>query len=190
MSSLLSVKRDSDSGVAYGSHFVQISRTALVSNIFSRWYTLGATRLKYMHYINKIIVKNPNLIKKLSRRHHRLIDNNKSKTKTIHPSNLQIINHKWKMIKTLWIKISGYGNIVPVTTGGRTFCMFFALIGIPFTLTVIADLGRIFATAVSTLGKHLPSLTSKFLSHNCLYEALYRMQYYIIWTVAVKNNSH
>ncbi len=69
-------------------------------------------------------------------------------------------------MKTLRINknfVSGYGNIVPVTTGGRTFCMFFALIGIPFTLTVIADLGRIFATAVSTLGKNLPSLTSKFL---------------------------
>lgn len=30
---------------------------------------------------------------------------------------------------------SGYGNIVPVTTSGRSFCMMFALIGIPFTLT-------------------------------------------------------
>lgn len=37
---------------------------------------------------------------------------------------------------------SGYGNIVPVTTSGRGFCMLFALIGIPFTLTVIADLGK------------------------------------------------
>lgn len=92
---------------------------------------------------------------------------------------------------------SGYGNIVPVTTSGRSFCMIFALIGIPFTLTgsvdtfflfflvfkwnqyqksdyectishfsfcslVIADLGRVFATAVSALGKKVPSLTSKF----------------------------
>lgn len=61
--------------------------------------------------------------------------------------------------------------------------MLFALIGIPFTLTVIADLGkfarikftqntfqygffyatgRVFATAVSAVGKKLPSLTSKF----------------------------
>lgn len=55
----------------------------------------------------------------------------------------------------------GYGNIVPATTGGRSFCMLFALIGIPFTLTVIADLGRVFATAVSAVGRHLPSLTSK-----------------------------
>lgn len=58
--------------------------------------------------------------------------------------------------------IAGYGNIVPVTTSGRAFCMMFALIGIPFTLTVIADLGRIFATAVSAVGKRLPSLTSEF----------------------------
>lgn len=55
----------------------------------------------------------------------------------------------------------GYGNIVPVTDGGRAFCIIFALIGIPFTLTVIADLGRVFATAVSAVGKKLPSLTSK-----------------------------
>lgn len=55
----------------------------------------------------------------------------------------------------------GYGNIVPVTESGRTFCIVFALIGIPFTLTVIADLGRIFATAVSAVGKRLPTLTSE-----------------------------
>lgn len=75
----------------------------------------------------------------------------------------------------------GYGNVVPVTNSGRGFCMFFALIGIPvrivfwnqievvnfflcskqFTLTVIADLGRVFATAVSVVGKKLPTLTSK-----------------------------
>lgn len=59
------------------------------------------------------------------------------------------------------VRKKGYGNIVPVTTAGRAFCMGFALIGIPFTLTVIADLGRVFATAVSAVGKKLPSLTSK-----------------------------
>ncbi|KAJ6640699.1 Potassium channel subfamily K member 5 [Pseudolycoriella hygida] len=72
---------------------------------------------------------------------------------------------KWSVSQAVFFSSTvlttiGYGNIVPVTTSGRTFCMFFALIGIPFTLTVIADLGRIFATAVSTLGKHLPSLTN------------------------------
>lgn len=53
--------------------------------------------------------------------------------------------------------IAGYGNIVPVTIGGRVFCICFALVGIPFTLTVIADWGILFASAVSVLGKHIPS---------------------------------
>lgn len=52
---------------------------------------------------------------------------------------------------------AGYGNIVPVTISGRVFCICFALIGIPFTLTVIADWGRLFASAVSVFGKHMPS---------------------------------
>lgn len=75
----------------------------------------------------------------------------------------------------------GYGSLVPVTFKGRIFCMFYALIGtqndidaaalaqglmslfflfwttlgIPLTLTVIADWGKLFATAVSVIGKHL-----------------------------------
>ena len=47
---------------------------------------------------------------------------------------------------------SGYGNIAPVTVGGRSFCIVFASIGIPFTLTVLADVGVIFATIVTTVG--------------------------------------
>ncbi|XP_046449821.1 TWiK family of potassium channels protein 7-like isoform X2 [Daphnia pulex] len=45
----------------------------------------------------------------------------------------------------------GYGNIAPQTTNGRIFCIFFALIGIPFTLTVIADLGMLMASAVAAV---------------------------------------
>ena len=56
--------------------------------------------------------------------------------------------------------VSGYGNIVPATFGGRAFCILFALVGIPLTLSVIASMGQIFATAVSSLHarvkKHLP----------------------------------
>ena len=47
--------------------------------------------------------------------------------------------------------LTGYGNIAPVTTPGRAFCILFAIIGIPFTLSVIADVGQIFATLVSTV---------------------------------------
>ncbi len=38
---------------------------------------------------------------------------------------------------------AGYGNIAPVTTAGRVFCILFAIVGIPFTLSVIADVGQV-----------------------------------------------
>lgn len=54
---------------------------------------------------------------------------------------------------------AGYGNIVPATFEGRLFCIFFALIGIPFTLTVIADYGNLFANSVSYLAKKCKALS-------------------------------
>ncbi|KAK3924977.1 TWiK family of potassium channels protein 7 [Frankliniella fusca] len=45
----------------------------------------------------------------------------------------------------------GYGNIAPVTLWGRVFCLTFALVGIPLTLSVIADLGVLLASAVSAI---------------------------------------
>uniref|UniRef100_A0A182PUM2 Potassium channel domain-containing protein n=1 Tax=Anopheles epiroticus TaxID=199890 RepID=A0A182PUM2_9DIPT len=77
--------------------------------------------------------------------------------------NFPVAVEKWSMLQAVFfastvITTIGYGNIVPVTLGGRVFCMLFALIGIPFTLTVIADWGRLFATAVSALAKNIPEL--------------------------------
>lgn len=60
------------------------------------------------------------------------------------------------------ISFTGYGNIVPETFWGRLFCIVYALVGIPLTLTVIADLGRVFATVVSVTAKHLPEMPSEF----------------------------
>ncbi|XP_055683012.1 potassium channel subfamily K member 15 [Lutzomyia longipalpis] len=70
---------------------------------------------------------------------------------------------KWSVMQAVFFSSTvlttiGYGNIAPVTSSGRIFCMCFALIGIPLTLSVIADMGRLFATAVSTVAKSLPSL--------------------------------
>ncbi|XP_036676428.2 TWiK family of potassium channels protein 7 [Drosophila suzukii] len=69
---------------------------------------------------------------------------------------------RWSILQAVFFSSTvlttiGYGNIVPVTTGGRVFCICFALIGIPFTLTVIADWGRLFASAVSVFGHHMPT---------------------------------
>ena len=41
--------------------------------------------------------------------------------------------------------MSGYGNFATVTFKGRLFCLIFGIIGIPFMLSVLADVGGIFA---------------------------------------------
>lgn len=45
----------------------------------------------------------------------------------------------------------GYGNIAPVTPAGKVFCIIFAIVGIPFTLSVIADVGQICANVVTLI---------------------------------------
>lgn len=49
---------------------------------------------------------------------------------------------------------------MPVTVEGRAFCIVFAIVGIPLTLTVIADWGRLFASTLSTVMHHIPPLTA------------------------------
>lgn len=46
----------------------------------------------------------------------------------------------------------GYGNVVPSTSWGRMFCILFAFVGIPLTLIVIADWGKLFAKVVVKVG--------------------------------------
>ncbi|XP_072941938.1 TWiK family of potassium channels protein 7 [Epargyreus clarus] len=70
---------------------------------------------------------------------------------------------KWSTLQAVFFASTvlttiGYGNIVPETFWGRLFCMIYALVGIPLTLTVIADLGRVFATVVSVIAKQLPTM--------------------------------
>ncbi|XP_037069303.1 TWiK family of potassium channels protein 7-like [Pollicipes pollicipes] len=67
--------------------------------------------------------------------------------------------YKWTYIHSVFFSSTvlttiGYGNMAPRTTSGRLFCMLFALVGIPMTVSVIADLGALFATSVSALPGH------------------------------------
>ncbi|XP_055524132.1 TWiK family of potassium channels protein 7 [Wyeomyia smithii] len=78
-------------------------------------------------------------------------------------NNFPVESEKWSILQAVFFASTvlttiGYGNIVPVTLWGRIFCILYALIGIPLTLTVIADWGRLFATAVSTVGQHWKSI--------------------------------
>jgi len=62
----------------------------------------------------------------------------------------------WNYIQSVFFSTTilttiGYGNFAPVTFPGRLFCILFAIVGIPFTLSVIADVGQIFATLMTTI---------------------------------------
>ena len=43
--------------------------------------------------------------------------------------------------------------MAPQTLGGRVFCIAFCLVGIPLTLSVIADMGELIASLVPTGSK-------------------------------------
>ncbi|XP_026747290.1 TWiK family of potassium channels protein 7-like isoform X1 [Trichoplusia ni] len=78
-------------------------------------------------------------------------------------NNFPPLEEKWSILQAVFFSSTvlttiGYGNIVPETFWGRLFCIAYALIGIPLTLTVIADLGRVFATVVSIIAKQLPAM--------------------------------
>ena len=75
--------------------------------------------------------------------------------------------------------LPGYGNIAPVTTHGRLFCILFALIGkenkelnkyyicflgVPFSLSVIADVGQLNATFISNMYKKYNSAVRPYLA--------------------------
>ncbi|XP_058798668.1 TWiK family of potassium channels protein 7-like isoform X2 [Phymastichus coffea] len=65
---------------------------------------------------------------------------------------------RWSILQAVFFASTilttiGYGNVFPSTFLGRIFCILFALIGIPLTLTVIADYGKLFAKGVSALAK-------------------------------------
>lgn len=47
--------------------------------------------------------------------------------------------------------------MAPKTFWGRLFCICFAMIGIPLTLTVIADLGKLIASGVASTYKRCRS---------------------------------
>lgn len=59
-------------------------------------------------------------------------------------------SYNWDYIQSCFFALTilttiGYGNFAAETFGGRLFCLLFGIIGIPFMLSVLADVGGIFA---------------------------------------------
>ena len=62
---------------------------------------------------------------------------------------------------TVHFLTAGYGNISPVTNGGRGFFIIYALIGIPLTLIFLALLSRILNNIIEYLFKKVGKCTKK-----------------------------
>ena len=63
--------------------------------------------------------------------------------------------------------IPGYGNIAPVTAGGRTVCVLYALIGIPLTLMLLATVGNIINKYLNDACAWLVTKFKKYSSLEC-----------------------
>lgn len=57
------------------------------------------------------------------------------------------------------ISVLGYGNVTPQTFAGRLFCILYGLIGIPFTLLAIADVGKFVSEIVERWQKAFANFT-------------------------------
>lgn len=72
--------------------------------------------------------------------------------------------------------------MVPRTLWGRLFCILFALVGIPLTLSVIADMGVLMASALAITHKrimhHFPKKV--FLNYFFLYSFLKKLKSLIV----------
>ena len=55
--------------------------------------------------------------------------------------------------------------MAPKTIAGQAFSIIFAIIGIPFTLSVIADVGMIFATLVTSVGAVLKPILMPIMEY-------------------------
>lgn len=76
------------------------------------------------------------------------------------------ILYRHKQMQFYMFCVKGYGNIAPKTSGGRVFCIFYGLFGVPLCLTWISELGKFFGGRAKHLGLYLTkkgiSLVSRY----------------------------
>ncbi|XP_068979303.1 TWiK family of potassium channels protein 7 [Bombus flavifrons] len=84
-----------------------------------------------------------------------------------------IVTERWSVFQAVFFASTvlttiGYGNVVPSTNLGRMFCILFAFVGIPLTLIVIADWGKLFAGGVVKIALTLKSKLPLHFSFPCV----------------------
>lgn len=113
-------------------------------------------------------VMNKAILKLIDSCYHVTIDNQEGLDKVVfqHSLNdLELIGNEPREYVKPWsfsdsilfaftvITTIGYGNVAPQTFSGRLFCIFYGLIGIPFTLLAIADLGKFISEVIDSWEK-------------------------------------
>ena len=86
----------------------------------------------------------------------------------------------------------GYGNISPATTGGRVFCVFFAIIGIPLFLVVAGAIGEKLKSASQKLEEKMQckSLKDRPKALKSLSTLLVTVMGLVYCTIDKVNNYH
>ncbi|XP_076754125.1 TWiK family of potassium channels protein 7 [Xylocopa sonorina] len=84
-----------------------------------------------------------------------------------------IVTERWSVLQAVFFASTvlttiGYGNVVPSTNSGRMFCILFAFVGIPLTLIVIADWGKLFASGVVKVALTVKSKLPFRFSISCI----------------------
>eukprot|EP00111_Clytia_hemisphaerica_P008598 TCONS_00025146-protein len=64
----------------------------------------------------------------------------------------------------------GYGNMAPVTTGGRWFCVFYAIVGVPLTVMLLALVGKIISKYINHLCNFIVKTLREYLYSKYEYE--------------------
>ena len=71
----------------------------------------------------------------------------------------------WHLAIKCLYQILGYGHIVPLTSGGKLFCIFFAALGIPFTLVFLsASVQRLLSPTLKLLTWLMSGKLGKMMS--------------------------
>nr|XP_006812256.1 PREDICTED: uncoordinated protein 58-like [Saccoglossus kowalevskii] len=66
------------------------------------------------------------------------------------------IESHWTILGSMIVCVTiittiGYGHVTPETIGGRIFCMFYALVGVPLCFVVLADIGKLLARSLKSV---------------------------------------
>ncbi|XP_065673435.1 TWiK family of potassium channels protein 7 isoform X2 [Hydra vulgaris] len=66
----------------------------------------------------------------------------------------------------------GYGNLAPSTAWGRSFCVLYAIIGIPLTLVLLAMVGKTLSSNINTLCRIIVNNVQKYLYSGYKYDSM------------------